>query len=36
MTTSTSQVVGVVKKERKKSVILQCAVSGTKDVDVTW
>merc|ERR1712018_769299 len=25
-----------VKKERRKSVILQCAVSGQKDVEITW
>merc|ERR1712004_614436 len=25
-----------VKKERRKSVILQCAVSGQKEVDITW
>lgn len=25
-----------VKKERRRSVILQCAVSGQKDVEVTW
>merc|ERR1712241_1282085 len=24
------------KKERRKSVILQCAVSGQKDVEITW
>merc|ERR1711993_116642 len=27
---------GSVKKERRKSVILQCAVSGQKDVEITW
>ena len=25
-----------VKKERRKSVILQCAVSGQKDVEISW
>merc|ERR1712165_586493 len=25
-----------VKKERRRSVILQCAVSGQKDVEITW
>lgn len=33
--TSTTSAVSV-KKERRRSVILQCAVTGQKDVNVTW
>merc|ERR1712045_575040 len=36
-TTRKTSATGVsVKKERRKSVILQCAVSGQKEVDITW